>query len=178
MGNQDRVHLWSDGQTGVRAETKLLGLGSPADSPQGLSSPTKGLLTLHPAQGSLEAIIFPQGYFSSPSSTLAPTPLAQMQPQPLPSGHPGGSGSSAQGIWSPQSGGFSPLRHMEFWRAAPKRNAQVHVPGVLRKRRIFTFWARAMVARREADMEVGEDRHQGRPLGTQGERGERKAKTQ
>ena len=49
---------------------------------------------------------------------------------------------------------------------------------MLRKGRIFTFWAREMVARREADMEVGEDRHQGRPLGTQGERGERKAKTQ
>lgn len=165
MENQDRVHLWSDGQTGLRAETKLPGLGSPPDSPQGLSSPPKGLLI--PAQ--------PRGLLKPPSSLRAVFHHPpQLQPQllwrrcSLPSGHAGGSGSSAQGIWFPQSGGFSPLRHMEFWKVKPKRSMQVHVPGMLRKGRIFTSWARAMVAGREADM--GEDRHQGGPLGTHTER--------
>ena len=56
MGNQDRVHLWNDGQTGVRAETNPLGRRSPAVSSQGLSSPTKGLLTPTQPRGLLKPL--------------------------------------------------------------------------------------------------------------------------
>lgn len=86
MGNQDRVHLWSDMQTGVRAETKLLGLGSPADSLQGLSSPTKGLLTPAQPRGLLKPSSSLRAIFHHPPQLQPQLLWHRCSPSPYPLG--------------------------------------------------------------------------------------------
>lgn len=109
MVDQDRVYLWSYKCTVISAKTKL----PEAVRPQVISPGALGgsLSVLFPDTGLADQpryLLKPtsplKDVFLSPLVNLSPTPLEQIQSQPLPCGHPACSGSSSvQGVLSPQS---------------------------------------------------------------------------